>query len=306
MGVKMENALLNGKTIEVNDATKDMRGHLKCSTDFCNAKVTWVEIHKENKNIKTRYFRLLPKRKHHFNCKYNTLGQILAVIKASDQDLIKSIDDKKFEFRLNIIFESIDYLNKLQFNISSKVYSNEMKKNKKFITEGKLSSYLSSMSRLMELRSNIEKDTELKDIIRLKVGDSTVSWDDLYYKTKDFLKCYNYIRGGGINTKSWHPICVQGYVHDITDLTEKYGIYAISLKSQTKKLKNEFKLPRISLHTKETNIITLLENYRNYNGNYPEIAAYCIMHVKEPHKNGSISYWDVKGKVYRQSQLIIL
>ncbi len=127
----MDEALFKGIKVKSKNATKNMRGHLKCAT--CGAEVTWVEIHKEYFNIKTHFFRLLPNKKHKINCKYNTVGQVLQIAKDSDQDLITSLNDKKFEFRLNIIFESLNYFSKIEYETPNDSLTNEPKKTKKYI-----------------------------------------------------------------------------------------------------------------------------------------------------------------------------
>ncbi|WP_036713301.1 hypothetical protein [Paenibacillus ehimensis] len=162
----------------------------------------------------------------------------------------------------------------------------------------------------MELRSKLEDDDELKEAVLLKVGDTTVKWNDFFYETENFSKCYKYLLSKGDKTKygfySKHPICIKGHIQNTKDLTEKYSAFAIDLRAPHIKIENKMNVPAISLHTQNTDLIRQIEEYRTENGEYPEIAAYCIMRAKDPHNTSTKSYLNMKGNVYRTSQLIII
>ena len=323
MGIKMKKAIdtKNNNEIFVKDATEIMREQqrLICITENCKAKLTWAELHKNYSEIVTRYFRLLPGEIHKNFCRYNTIGYIEKIVAESDDNIIKNIGENQFEFRLNLVHEAINEVRKEEdFNNESDDTVKNGALEKKYIKKGNLKPYLSTMKKIMQLRSEIESNGDLKKHIKLIFNKGKISWDNFYFEDDRFSSCYDYIntngQKNGQTTTSKHPICIEGRVKKISEVkNDKYSFYSIEVISPFIKPNSDktIEKPAISIRTKNVEYINEIKKYEAENGSLPEIAVYTILSTKPislPKEiNGITTYYkNIIGWVYHKNQYIIL
>lgn len=309
------------RTVKVNEVTEEMRKNktLICKTKGCNARLTWVKSHKKISGIEYIFFRLLnnkeKKEQHASFCKFNTKGRINTIVASSDSDILESIDNEQYELRLNLLCEA---LNKLEDEDDNPEVTDDVPKDprdKNFKRIGKLKTYLSTMNKVMQLRSEVENDEELRHHIKLIFNDKKVTWDNFYYENDEFERVYNYISKSGIGVDKitiHHPICVQGEVIEFEDLKPKgYNFYSIKLKSTTLNEGNKRYTTTLKLSTNNKKIIKIINEYYSNYSHYPEIAAYFIPSIKkvgQPFKTGSIEiyYKNIIGRLNRIDQITLI
>ncbi len=220
MGIRMTKARLiaTNEKVEVNNATLEMRKNklLKCYTEKCKAKVTWVKLSKKNYEIEKNYFSFVVGEKRSENCGYNTLGQVAVIASKTDNKIIENINDNKYEFRLNIVYEALTTKENKEIrgdNLQETIETE--RKEKKYKSVGSGLPYLAVMKDIMKLRSEIEDNKELETIIKIKDKGKSISWTNFYYEIGEEEKLYRYIEKNGYvhNYKPKrlrHPICIEG------------------------------------------------------------------------------------------------
>ena len=230
MGIKMSKARLmsTNEEVKVNNATIEMREKklLKCYTEECDAKVTWVRLSKENYEVKNRYYRLLNGEQHCIECCYNTLGRVNIIAKKADNKIIENIKNNKFEFRVNIVYEALttkDNKNGINANTNDTIEVDRKKKMYKSI--GVASPHLAIMKDIMKLRSEIENKKELEGIIKIKNKAKSIAWKNFYYEIGEEETLYKYIDSNGYvykgNLKKLsYPICIEGIIDSEIEYNE--------------------------------------------------------------------------------------
>ncbi len=230
MGIKMSKARLRAtnEEVKVNNATLEMREKklLKCYTEECNAKVTWVRLSKENYEVKNRYYRLLNGEQHCMECCYNTLGRVTIIAKKADKKIIENINNNKFEFRVNIVYEALTTKdNKDGLNTNTNDTSEVDRKKKVYKPVGVASPHLAVMKDIMKLRSEIEDKKELEDIIKIKNKDKSIAWKNFYYELGEEETLYKYVDINGYIYKEnfkklSYPICIEGIIDSEIEYNE--------------------------------------------------------------------------------------
>lgn len=230
MGIKMSKArlILTNEEVKVNNATLEMREKklLKCYTEECNAKVTWVRLSKENYEVKNRYYRLLNGEQHCMECCYNTLGRVTIIAKKADKKIIENINNNKFEFRINIVYEALNTKdNKDGLNTNTHNTSEVDGQEKVYKSVGVASPHLAVMKDIMKLRSEIEDKKELEDIIKIKNKGKSIAWKNFYYELGEEETLYKYVYSNGYvykeNLKKLsYPICIEGIIDSEIEYNE--------------------------------------------------------------------------------------
>ncbi|AUJ27024.1 hypothetical protein A21D_03990 [Virgibacillus dokdonensis] len=206
---------------------KQIREALFCASENCRIPVTPRRSHFREINHKKKvipsHFMIKGKRDHDSDCCYNTEGQLKIIAKDSE-DALSSTDNQKFLLRLNLITSEM----KKDKDSSSKDVQSSSKKpsTKTYENKGKLNSYLSTMSKIMKLQSEVENNQELNQLIKLDVGRKQVRWSQFFYNEDRHRQCYNYV-----HTNSIHPVCICGEISSI-ELNKKFNCYSLKLKKR--------------------------------------------------------------------------
>lgn len=186
MAVTMKEAystILNEK-VSAKEVDKPANEHLKkgLECEICRISVAHRTRHPKNEREIPALFYLKSGETHKEFCSYNTIGQISMIARDSDNDILKSITDKTFSFRLTMIHKPLEELgeqDKKQGKDQNKI-SNQ--KDRNYHSKGKLNSYLSTMRKIIELRNILEKQNELNSIIEIEMHGRKIKWNDFYYE----------------------------------------------------------------------------------------------------------------------------
>lgn len=325
MGIKMSKAWCKSQNEEVvaGKATDKMRKDkdLKCLTESCSAQVTWVERHRKISDSVTRFFRLLPDEKHSMSCKYNTKGRVEVIAKKSDKKIMSSLSNGKYKFRLNLVTNDLKSKNPTKSRIKDDTKNDvsEDKKDKKFVSKGKLKPYLSLMKDIMKLRSEVEKDSDLENLLQLSYNKSDIAWKYFYFDLDDVKRLYKYIESEGYSSNRFkrinHPICVEFQIRD-ESINEHEGVYYINAKQRKyakPDVNKEAHIYNLNLRTTSTDVIDEIKEQLKLNSSsYIDFAVYFIPYITdEPgkyskeHEDGTVTlvYHTVEGWINYKEQI---
>jgi hypothetical protein len=315
MGIKMSKARLitTNEEIKVNNATLEMREKklLKCYTENCNAKVTWVRLSKENYEVKNRYYRLLNGEQHCMECCYNTLGRVTIIAKKADKKIIENINNNKFEFRVNIVYEALKTNNsKEELNTNIHNTSDVNRKKKVYKPIGVASPHLAVMKDIMKLRSEIEDKKELEDIIKIKSKGKSIAWKNFYYELGEEETLYKYIDNNGYVYKEnlrklSYPICIEGIIDSEIEYNEA-GSSFINFKLSKYINPDEtgnLNFYKCTLFTGNKNLIDSINNSIIENKRI-KIVSYFIPTISYK-ANGKYKNYQISGWVNHEQQIYI-
>ena len=273
---------------------------------YCNASLSYVPPFKrrygDNVSTVRDYFRLAKNSFHDQNCKYNTEGRVKVIARDSDE-ILKSIGNGKYNFRMNLIASSLKRIKQDQVKNESKnllVGNASTPKNKEYENRGKLNSYLSTMNKILVLRSEIEENRELNSLVQLEFGTETINWNKFYYSTDEYIKCFNYISRNNIK----HPICIEGKIKLIKEPNEKFKYYSVVL---TKPYINKFdkdgfkRIPSVEVYVFNQSVIEYIKAKREKGNKH--IAFYSFVTTNEKTYNGNIKYLNIKGSIFHKKQV---
>lgn len=302
------------KIIKIDYANKAMNGSFKCKTEKCRVPVIFVDAHKKKYADKTvvvnPYFRLESNEKsHHIDCKYNTKGQVEVIARESDDNILKAIEEGKYNFRLNIIDEALKTLNSSNKDeLENEDPSLNLKRpSRVYVNQGKLDSYFSTMQRIMQLRSLTETHDELREIILLQYGKQEIKWSQFYYVSDSLSKCYTYIKRNDVT----HPICIEGVLKEIELPSEKFKYHVVKLRSPWVEPDKDgiITLLTVELIINNNNVLEYIQS----NANFKNVAVYSKFRVSESkvyikqNQTGTkkFRYLNIKGNLYHPKQILL-
>lgn len=233
MGIKMSTAYYepDGLMVGIKQANKEMNGSLSCSEKPCAARVSYVSEHErgayESSVIVKPFFRLVAHNRHLDSCKYNTRGKMLLIVRGSDSEVLESLQNQKYEFRLHILQHWKKELTEVSPETEPK--SKTPAPQKTYLTSGRLSSYLRTINQIMELRSQIEGHEELGELVELDFRGTKIKWKNFYYENEsEYEAAFKYLGRLG---HDGHPVCFQGQIRKVEPPSEKFPHHSIHLKS---------------------------------------------------------------------------
>ena len=273
----------------------------------CKAPISYVgpfkRIYGDNKvSIVRDYFKLANTYTHGENCKYNTEGRVKIMARDSD-DILKSIDNGKYNFRMNLIATSLRKLRKEQIDNGSKnTLSDDVNKpkNKEYESNGKLNSYLSTMNKILVLRSEIEENKELSTLIQLKFGAENISWNKFYYSTEEHIKCFKYINGNNIK----HPVCIEGKIKLIKEPKENFKYHSVVLTKPyiDKADADGFKrIPSVEVAVYNQSVVDYIKAEVEKGNDH--IVFYSFITVNEKIYGENSKYLNIKGSIFHKKQV---
>ncbi|MCW1940627.1 hypothetical protein OMD49_19180 [Bacillus anthracis] len=238
---------------------------------------------------------------HEIWCRYNTVGQITKLAKDSNDKILESVKNNKFTFRLTMIHEPLRDLSK---QLNSSINNNETstsKNDRKYVSNGKLSSYLATMQKILELRKAVEDDdsNELESAIEIQMYGKKIKWKNFYYDQKNYLDAYNYLKSPDFKK---HPICIEGIVNKVIPFKQG-DRYAVNLRFG-KKDKNTEQIPAASILISQNDIPS--ETFEP--GQHIVVCALCTANEGEQKDdNGKVinKYFNIRASLYHKNQLVI-
>ncbi|MDM5285797.1 hypothetical protein [Peribacillus frigoritolerans] len=303
MAVKMKKAY---STINNEDVTakyvedhQELKDGLECHV--CRIGVAHKNGHKRAERWVPTHFTRKPRVEHKEGCKYNTVGQVTELAKDSDDKILESIKKNKFTFRLTMIHEPLKDLGKQSTTFQNYNGTANPPKNKNYVSNGKLSSYLATMKKILELRKAVEDDdsNELESIIEIQMYGKKVKWSNFYYDKTKYIVAYSYLITTG---QKRHPICIEGIVNSVHSLNQG-DRYAVNLQFG-KKDKNIELIPAASIFVSENDIPA--DTFKP--GQHIVVCALCTASESEhKDKNGKVinKYFNIRASLYHKNQLVI-
>jgi len=274
-------------------------GMMQCEDSKCRITVTHVNEYErqygdEKINVNS-YFRLKSKYfKHKGLCKYNINNQVKVMARTSDS----LIDEGNNKYRINLIcsdsetngsnvtpiFTIQNYLGKIQRSMS-------------YVNSGELPPYISTMKKIIELRTTLDGNVELKRLIKFEIYDDVTNkkkeiiWDKFYFTADDYEKMFNYI----VSKKCHHVTCIEGIIKKFNEPTEKFPYYNIRLIKGLKSSNTKVPILQLVLANEE------IYNYiKKNNTSNSRIAAFAIFSAST-----NSEYLNIKGYINTLSQIII-
>ncbi|WP_085508991.1 hypothetical protein [Thalassobacillus devorans] len=299
MAVAMEKAFskILGKVIVPTDVSKDesLRKGLLCID--CNIKITFRMEHERNKQMISAGFIRRKGIEHKSSCRFNTLGQVTIIAQESDA-ILESINESKFNLRLTLLHKSIPQDINNTSREEKKSVNTTVNQEQKYQSKGKLSSYLATMKKIIELRNSLEDKKELHSIVEISCQNRKVKWESFYYEPERYLEAHKYLKR--LNWQERHPICIEGKIHNIR-FVEELGKYAIDLKWGKAKVDSK--------GIKCTPSVSVLLNNKQLlkigfqKGQCIALCALCTQKVK---KRTGLEYLNIYAKIYHKNQIVIL
>ncbi|MFJ6206787.1 hypothetical protein [Bacillus pumilus] len=304
MGIKIRKAYsakLN-RIVSLDDVNRKNREELelKCPYEGCRTSITYTEEHirtyGEKSVIIPAYFRLISENSspHSADCIYSTIGELISIAKRS-MGMLESIEDNLFEFRLQVI--SKHRQNKKNTNPSyiQEPSIQNVSINSKIIESGTKSAYLSTIKRILELKSKMEEDNQLQKALVLKNGIKTINWNSFYFDKHDYYECYSLLENG-----AEHPICIEGIIKQINFFSE-YGSRRVTIelyRHSNRKINGKTLVPSVFINFHGSNLYKKISEISN-----SETPNKVAVYSDNINYNSNGFYLNINPNVYNEKQM---
>jgi hypothetical protein len=235
LGVKV-NRVKDKKThcdVTVEDCEGGYDGEYICHVNGCNAEMSFVYSYEQRRLEKVitvpSFFKLKQNQKHSYKlCPYNTEGAVEVIARDSEPNVLRSLDDNKYEFSLQILHKP--ELSENKGGSTKKTISplnKKILKGKTYTKKGTASSYIKVLNQVLTLRSKLEENSELASLIVLNYRGKKVKWSNFYFEEEQYISAYNLIE----DKKVQYPMCFDGVISKLIGPTEKFKYWKIKLHS---------------------------------------------------------------------------
>jgi hypothetical protein len=258
MGIKVSKVvdINTGKKVSVEDCENGYIGEYGCFNSNCAARMTFVGTYEQRRFDKTivvpSFFKLKSHEVHSDNCSFNTKGQVDIIVRDSDSDVIRALDEGKYEFNLQILHNPKKSA-LLPSTVDTTPDGDKTKtpKGKRFIRNGKATSYLNTVQQILTLRASIEAEKDLAKLIYLKYQGKKIQWNKFYFEPEEYLGASHLLT----KVKKKYPLCFHGNIRSITSPTDKFPYATIKLHSPYASMVGKITpLSSINLIIKDKNI----------------------------------------------------
>ncbi len=294
--------------VTTKDCEDGYESNYICITDNCFAKLSFVHKHEKRYTEKVvevpSFFKLKKGEIHRLGiCSYNTIGAVEIIAKESDSDVIRALSDKKYEFSLQILhLYDTQKSNGDDSEKDKELLSHALPKQKKYTKKGKLNAYIKTLHQILKLRSEVESNEDLAQVLCFNYSGNKVAWRNFYFEVEKYSSAFKKI----VLENKKHPICIHGRVNKINAPTEKFNYYSVKLLCPRVDSNNNIKvIPSVNLifpeHSISSNIISGCE-----------LLAYGIVTGDEsdpwrpPKENQVIIFQNIKMWINHQEQVLIL
>ncbi|PGR79741.1 hypothetical protein [Priestia megaterium] len=268
---------------------------LKCRD--CGIPMSHRRAHKRYESVVAACF--VRKQEHIESCQYYAVGQMEILARSSDDDVLSSLDKKKFIFRLTMIHDELDGKEEKEKD-KTQQGTKVSPTNKNYKGKGRLSSYLGTMKKIIELRNILADDKkDLTTIVEINFQGKKIKWDNFYYEPERYLEAYKYVKNQ--KREDSHPICIEGIVQTIQPM-RAIDNYAINLRwgKQSTNSKGVLQIPSPS-------IIHVTKKQLSELGVKPgQRIAVCTLFSYALGASKVREFLNVKGILKHKHQLVIL
>ena len=222
---------------------------------YCDAEVVLVHGHARQVGETTvkvqSFFRLNVGHEHAPECRFNTVGQIEIIARASDGNLIAALENNRYELRLLSLRNVLDELRKLsphQINALDDVGGSP--KEKIYVAaETKLGAYINSAKRVLQVRAACESHVEIEKALTLVFDGVRVPWRDFYFDDMDYFRCYQQHRMATVEI----PLAIQGIVLSIVPVKNSYSVMNLVKPFRESNSSNARDVVQVSIWSKDPN-----------------------------------------------------
>ncbi len=168
--------------------------------------------------IVEHYFKLRQKHSHADDCPYNIEAQIKTAVRDADPEAVHQLGKGLYELRL-MFPES--FKTARPSNESSDKFDDSHGSNsggRKFISVGKLNSYLNTAARILKVRNYCEDHQDIEEHLVLSFDGRMVQWSDFYIEQDEYATVYERLNSGRID----YPLAIAGTVQSINERTSQY------------------------------------------------------------------------------------
>lgn len=290
--------------ITIEEAEESLiRNNLFCSTIACRVPISFRASHfrktEDKQSLVKAHFKI--KNEDHVEiCPFNTVGQVKMIARDS-YGVLESLDQGSKVFRLNLI---TSIANGKGLGPEEKVgYQGESQNagvTKRYGSKGELTPYLSTINKIVKLRSEIEGDAELSSLIKLSFNSEEIKWSNFYYERESYRKCFNYIK----SKKPAHPICIEGKIKKIEGPSQKRKHYKVTLVAPWVEKTDKDNIRRIPLvsiavHSKKVAEHVISEHDKGKKG----IAFYSVFNANASRYGENKEYLFINGRVNHKQQV---
>lgn len=235
MGVKV-NKVKDKKTLEevtVEDCEGGYDGEYVCHISGCDAGMSFVHSYEQRRLERVitipSFFKLKQNNKHSYGlCPYNTEGAVEVIARDSDPNVLRALNNNKYEFSLQILHKpELSEVTSTPIIDSIETQSKKRPKGKTYIRKGTASSYIKVLHQVLALREKLEEDSELASLIVLNYRGKKVKWSDFYFEEDQYIAAYSLVE----DIKEQHPMCFQGVISKVVRPNEKFKYWKIKLHS---------------------------------------------------------------------------
>lgn len=302
------------KIISAKEYNQDRKDKMLCEDSTCRIDVAYVRRYERqygDKKINVEaFFRLKSKNfKHNEECKYNINTQIKIIASKSNSSIIKSIEEGYYKFRISLVYsEFIICGSKGAPTLNPKNPIGKNLKGVKYVHSGEISPYISTMKKVIELRTKLVGNDELKKhiILEIKNHDSNkteeINWDKFYFTVSNYKNMYNYIASHRCN----HITCIEGVIKEFHEPSAKFPFHSIRLNSPSIKRKdlNNIEVPTLQLVLENKEIYKFIKENSTTNSRIATFAIF-VTPGNKFNELKKVEYLNIRGNISTRSQIII-
>lgn len=259
MGVKVSSVkdFVTQKEVTVQDCENGYEGEYICKVEGCDTQMQFnkgYESRRFNKIIIVpSYFKLKPHKKHTYGiCPFNTKGAIEIIARGSDTNILKSLNNDKYEFSLQVLHKPPSIaLNEDKFATLNSNDLNNRGKTKKYTKKGTATSYIRVLSQILTLRAKVEDDKELALLVVLNYRGSKLKWQNFYFEVHEYENAYKIAE----HTKKEYPMCFHGVISKITPANDAFKYSKVKVYSPNKNLEKDItSIPSLEFLISDTSL----------------------------------------------------
>jgi hypothetical protein len=157
------------------------------------------------------YFKLRQKHVHADECQYNIEAQIKAAVQDADPEAVHQLRKGLYELRLMFPESYKTARPSDQLLDASDSANGPRKGGRKYVSTGKLNSYLNTAARILKVRQYCEENQDIEEHLVLSFGDHKVQWSEFYIEQDEYATAYQRLSAGSVD----HPIAVAGTIQSI-------------------------------------------------------------------------------------------
>ncbi|QHE60388.1 hypothetical protein FHE72_04535 [Rossellomorea vietnamensis] len=311
MGIKMKEAfhtVLNKKiTIDEARENERLRKPLECISDNCNSKISFVRDFSRQRgeitSVIPAHFKLSKgEESHNENCKFNTSGLLKTYARESD-GLLESLENQKFQFRLNLLTNSLKSNSKKEnMSLNEKDLVSPSRKSVRYESSGKIDPYLSTIKRILRLKQEVEEDEELRKMIKIDLSGKKIPWYRFYFESNRWYECFRYLNK--LNFQNTHPICIEGSIRRINPPKDNFNFYSILLIGKAKRGDGVEldRVPSISVVIKNNELSRVIQKQCEGGKKNISLCSF-VTTVGEKNYNSKVIYLNMNSTIFNSKQI---